>query len=97
MPDKIPYDDLTPDNPRENFTIAFEAAKYVGDLLASFPDRLLLAVYKVHTQNCLVSFPDRLLLAVYKVHTQKCLVSFPDPSKTLRVWDQTKYYLHCQQ
>ena len=32
LPDKIPYDDLTPDNPRENFTIAFEAAKYVTSL-----------------------------------------------------------------
>ena len=27
LPDKIPYDDLTPDNPRKNFTIAFEAAE----------------------------------------------------------------------
>ncbi len=29
LPDKVPYDDLSPSNPRENFTIAFEAAKYV--------------------------------------------------------------------
>ena len=29
LPDKIPYDDLTADNPRRNFTIAFDAAKYV--------------------------------------------------------------------
>ena len=29
LPDKIPYDELTPDNPRKNFTIAFDAAKYV--------------------------------------------------------------------
>ena len=29
LPDKIPYDDLSPSDPRTNFTIAFEAAKYV--------------------------------------------------------------------
>ena len=28
LPDKIPYDDLTPNNPRQNFTVAFDAAKY---------------------------------------------------------------------
>ena len=37
LPDKIPYDDLTPDNPRENFTIAFEAAKYVTSLTPTSP------------------------------------------------------------
>ena len=27
LPDKIPYDDLSPSNPRENFKIAFDVAK----------------------------------------------------------------------
>ena len=27
LPDKIPYDDLTPEDKRKNFTLAFEAAK----------------------------------------------------------------------
>lgn len=30
LPDKIPYDELGPSDPRKNFTIAFEAAKYVS-------------------------------------------------------------------
>jgi hypothetical protein len=30
LPDKIPYDDLTADDPRKNFTIAFEAAMEAG-------------------------------------------------------------------
>ena len=30
LPDKIPYDDLTADDPRKNFTIAFEAAMYAS-------------------------------------------------------------------
>ena len=29
LPDKIPYDDLSADNPRKNFTTAFEAAEWV--------------------------------------------------------------------
>ena len=29
LPDKIPYDELSPSNPRQNFTLAFQAAKYV--------------------------------------------------------------------
>ena len=28
LPDKIPYDELSADEPRRNFTIAFEAAKW---------------------------------------------------------------------
>ena len=77
LPDKIPYDDLTADNPRENFTIAFEAAKYVGNLLSLIP-RLFVA--------CSMKFTHRIIWS--------CSQTL---SKTLKVWDQTKYYLHCQQ
>jgi hypothetical protein len=29
LPDTIPYDDLTPEDRRKNFTLAFDAARYV--------------------------------------------------------------------
>ena len=35
LPDDITYHKLTADNPRENFTVAFEAAKYVVAFMAA--------------------------------------------------------------
>jgi hypothetical protein len=60
LPDKIPYDDLSPSNPRQNFTIAFDAAKEAG-----IPEMLdvedMLAV-SVPDSRCIMTF----LVTIYR-------------------------------
>ena len=52
LPDKIPYDDLTPDNPRKNFTIAFQAA-----LLVNHPSSTIITYNINDTPFYILSLP----------------------------------------